>query len=239
MPAHRRTDLPRGAGIYRIVNLANGKCYVGSARNLAGRWRGHLCDLRQGKHHSVLLQRAWEKHGPDNFRFEVLESVPDISTLVAREQAHLDRLRTFDPAIGYNLQAIAASSLGRPVSAERRARISRALMGRKRSPEECAAVAAGLCGLRHRPETIEKMRAAKIGKPRSEECKRKISETKRGVPPSEKLRAAYIRLAKVKPADKTEIARLRRAGLRLKEIAERFGVSVPTVHRVLAMQDAA
>lgn len=238
MPAHKKPDLPRGAGIYRIVNLANGKCYVGSARNLAGRWRGHLCDLRLGKHHSVLLQRAWTKYGAASFKFEVLERVADLMSLVAREQSHLDALRPYDPALGYNIQPLAQSSLGRVVPMERRIRIAAALTGRKMnlSEEARAARAAAWRGRKHTAAALERMRASKLGKPLTEECKRKISETKRAAPASEALKRAHAMNAKVNPGQRPDVVKLRAAGLRLSDIAAQFNVSVPTVHRILAMQ---
>lgn len=61
------------AGIYQIRNLINNKIYVGSSVNLRERWRRHKKDLRKGKHHSIILQRAWDKYGDSNFVFEVLK----------------------------------------------------------------------------------------------------------------------------------------------------------------------
>ena len=46
------------AGIYAIENKVNGKVYVGSAVDLG--------------HHSLKLQRAWDKHGAASFAFAPL-----------------------------------------------------------------------------------------------------------------------------------------------------------------------
>src|SRR4051794_5001336 len=60
------------SGIYAIRCKPTGKVYVGSAARITKRWNDHRQSLASGKHHSVLLQRAWEKYGPDAFEFTVL-----------------------------------------------------------------------------------------------------------------------------------------------------------------------
>lgn len=92
-------------GIYQIVNTVNGKRYVGSAVNFASRWRLHRHHLRTGKHHSVALQRAWNKYGESAFDFTILERCPrDI--ILEREQFHLDC------GYDYNCSPTASSTLG-------------------------------------------------------------------------------------------------------------------------------
>jgi len=53
--------------IYRIRNLVNNKCYIGSAKNLHNRVVKHLSDLRRNTHHSIVLQRAYNLYGELNF----------------------------------------------------------------------------------------------------------------------------------------------------------------------------
>ena len=59
-------------GIYRIRNIINNKIYIGSAFNFKTREKRHFNQLRKGKHHSVLLQRAFDKYGEENFVFEII-----------------------------------------------------------------------------------------------------------------------------------------------------------------------
>jgi group I intron endonuclease len=63
------------SGIYAIRCLVNGKVYVGSAVNIVSRWRVHKHHLTHHKHHSIHLQRVWDKHGPEAFSWEILEYV--------------------------------------------------------------------------------------------------------------------------------------------------------------------
>ena len=61
------------SGIYTITNIANGHRYVGSAVDMGRRWSQHKGSLLSNRHHSIYLQRAWNKHGENTFEFEVLE----------------------------------------------------------------------------------------------------------------------------------------------------------------------
>jgi group I intron endonuclease len=76
-------------GIYEIKNKATGKSYIGSSKQIQKRWEQHLLALRKGIHHSVLLQRAWNKYGEDCFEFSVKEECEE-RQLLEREQQYLN-----------------------------------------------------------------------------------------------------------------------------------------------------
>jgi group I intron endonuclease len=61
------------AFIYRITNLVNGKKYVGETalKDPLKRWKSHLHSIREGRG-CPLLKKAVEKHGVENFKFEVI-----------------------------------------------------------------------------------------------------------------------------------------------------------------------
>ena len=69
------------SGIYIIKNTINGKFYIGSAVNIKTRWSQHRHQLKHNKHGNRYLQRSWNKHGTENFVFEVLEYVKDNSII--------------------------------------------------------------------------------------------------------------------------------------------------------------
>lgn len=81
-------------GIYKIINKVDGKYYVGSSKNMFaipdGRWYRHMVALNKNRHHSIRLQRAWNKYGSDSFEFVVVEIVADGRNLLDVEQIYLD-----------------------------------------------------------------------------------------------------------------------------------------------------
>jgi len=130
------------AGIYRITNLTDRKFYIGSAVNLARRKRKHFSELKRNAHINSHLQAAYNKHGAENFLFEIIEIVNDRTSLIKREQHYLDYFRPFEKQIGYNKCAKAGSTLGAiawnkgiPRTEETKEKIRKANIGKKRSPE--------------------------------------------------------------------------------------------------------
>ena len=52
--------------IYKIENLLNSDCYIGSTNNFSRRKKRHFGDLKNGNHHSIKLQRAVNKYSITN-----------------------------------------------------------------------------------------------------------------------------------------------------------------------------
>ena len=87
-------------GIYKIKNLINGKLYIGQSVNIEQRWRFHIMELRNNRHHSSYLQNAWNKYGDDNFEFSIIEECR-IDQLDIREMYWIDKFDSYKN--GYNL----------------------------------------------------------------------------------------------------------------------------------------
>jgi group I intron endonuclease len=126
-------NMLRIAGIYKIVCKITKKVYVGSAKNLQRRWLTHIRQLNNKIHHSIYLQRAWNKYGEANFVFEILEVVenPTKKKLEAREQIWMDKLQCYDFKYGFNTLHKAGSNLGRKATLKTRKLLSKVLTGRK------------------------------------------------------------------------------------------------------------
>ena len=202
-------SLPSAPGVYRIVNTTNGKCYVGSSKNIKARYRQHKAQVYSGSHHSTKLRNSIRKHGPDNFAFEVVEFC-DEHCLLAKE-AHW--MATYDAVDnGYNVRRDPSTNKGVVVSPETRAKLSRLHKGRKATDATRAKmslackgrdmsekvkvsadrrrgkplpkttrdkIATALTGVSKSPEHVAKVAEAQKGKTVSAETRKKISEAQR------------------------------------------------------------
>lgn len=92
-------------GVYEIVNTVNGKRYIGSSVKIEKRIYEHFRVLSQGKHHSVVLQRAYDKYGRDVFFTSVVIECAK-EDLIKHEQKEIDRKSE------YNSSRTAGSPLG-------------------------------------------------------------------------------------------------------------------------------
>jgi len=114
------------SGIYQIRNLINNKVYIGSAVNFSARRSRHFKELKGNTHHSILLQNSFNKHGIDNFVFEILEIVEDKFKLIEREQFYFNTLKP-----QFNICQIAGSCLGIKRSRELVERLTAQKRGKK------------------------------------------------------------------------------------------------------------
>jgi group I intron endonuclease len=153
----------RISGIYSIHNLLNGKRYIGSSINVKKRWEAHRDQLKRKIHHSILLQRAWDKYGKEAFEFSILEEVEPIKEKIEfHEQSYL---YLFNPK--YNVSPKVGRSF---ITPEKRAEISLKFSG------ECHPFFG-----KKRPYHSEFMRGPNSsfrGKKHKEETKIKSSESK-------------------------------------------------------------
>jgi len=93
--------LPKTAGIYKITNTINNKCYIGSSVNIRKRCREHILKLLSKTHSNSYLQNSFCKYGECSFNFEVLEEVLDLTQLLQREGYFITSLNA-----DYNLASL-------------------------------------------------------------------------------------------------------------------------------------
>lgn len=86
--------------IYAIENKINHKKYIGMTNNFYKRKEHHLFLLRHNKHHSIKLQRAYNKYGEENFDFYVLLEVNEMKRLEIKEKEFIKKFDTYNN--GYN-----------------------------------------------------------------------------------------------------------------------------------------
>lgn len=177
-PVHPNLVSYRGAGIYSIVNVVNGKVYVGSAMAVRGRQATHRSLLRGRRHYNKHLQSAWDKYGEKGFRWRLLEKCGP-STLESREQHWIDTLKASNPTNGYNICPTAYSPKGLKQTEEANAKRSAAMKAHPKEhlPKANRAAIEVLKGKKRSDETKEKISKSLRGRSLSDEHKRKVSDS--------------------------------------------------------------
>lgn len=150
----------RVSGVYQIVNLVNGNCYVGSSVQIESRIFKHLSFLRRGDHANAHLQAAFRKYGEQSFDYILLESCERLEIL-AREQHYIDSLKP-----EYNICKVAGNTLGVLHGPAAKAKMSAANMGNKR-----------MLGKEHSEESKQKMRDKAVLRTHTESTKAKIAKS--------------------------------------------------------------
>jgi len=140
-------------GIYKIENTINGNLYIGSCSNFNVRKGSHLCLLRQNKHHSIKLQRAYNKYGEISFIIILIEEC-EKENLLPREQFYIDTLLP-----KYNICPTAGSNLNRVFTKQHKENLSKSLKGKVRTLVQ-----------------KEHQKQVKLGTTHSNETKNKISQ---------------------------------------------------------------
>lgn len=158
------------AGVYVILNLRNGKTYVGSAitTRMPNRFHKHLYGLNGSR----LVALAVKKYGISNFAFLVVDTVPgvvtaeDNKTLLFLENRYIQLLQP-----EYNIAGFAGNTFGVKHSPE-----TLAAMRLNYSLERREQIGGLNRGNSLKPETIERIRAMALKRGKmSEESRIKVS----------------------------------------------------------------
>lgn len=143
--------------IYKITNLITGKLYIGqTVQKLADRWSDHARPSRGIHQNRSAIASAIRKYGKENFKIEQIDVAGTLETLNLLEIHYIVKFNTLSPN-GYNLELggdnktchpetrakisaklkgrpiknrMNGSPKGRPVSAERKAKISQTMTGK-------------------------------------------------------------------------------------------------------------
>lgn len=165
-------SLTDSSGVYRIINCVNGKCYVGSSKNLSRRKKDHMRLLESGTHHSTKLKNSLRKYGLLAFEFEVLEHC-EVDVLLIREAHWMAVYDTVNS--GYNMRRDPSTNLGVRPSAEARRKMSEAQKGRV-VPEHVRQKMSEATRGRDMSRQVQISAENRRGKPLPHDTRRKISE---------------------------------------------------------------
>lgn len=167
--------MTNNCGIYKITNTITGDFYIGSSCNIGKRLHTHRRALFNNTHHSLHLQRAWNKYGEQAFDFTIL-LLCNIENKLHFEQGFLNLFRPT-----YNMaKDVAAPMQGRPCSEEAKCKISKAHTGKVLSAEHKRKISKTKQGRHYTEETKHKMSEAHMGKTMSDETRRKIGNANAG-----------------------------------------------------------
>lgn len=102
------------SGIYKILNLLNGKCYIGSSEYLSRRLKDHRVYLKNNTHPCRHLQNSYNKYGISAFVYGIIEYC-EVEDLLKNEQYWIDKTHI---SVRYNKRVIAESNKGFKFSEE-------------------------------------------------------------------------------------------------------------------------
>jgi group I intron endonuclease len=111
-----------------IINLVNGKIYIGKANNLRRRIQSHLCRCRKMQ----IIDNAIKKYGAENFTLLVLAEFEQVNNLelLALETAFIEYFNSTNPKVGYNICLFSNDTTGVKVSEETKRKMSDKRKGR-------------------------------------------------------------------------------------------------------------
>lgn len=120
-------------GIYRILNTANGKSYIGStSTGFRHRFTKHKSELTRGVHPSHHLMNAYAKGKPEDFVYSILEVVrlsismkPETikRKLIESENFYINKFKSNYRKHGYNQRSTADTNFGISHHADAKTRI--------------------------------------------------------------------------------------------------------------------
>lgn len=110
--------------IYKIHNVLTSQIYIGSSIDIKERIRRHFKDLKANIHHSLKMQRSFNKYGIENFKVEYLATCPE-------EYRHLLEQWFIDNNDCYynNEKIVNKPSIGRIISEEQRESSRKRMLG--------------------------------------------------------------------------------------------------------------
>ena len=114
-------------GIYKITNFVNNKVYIGQTINLRTRSSQHFSALKQNKHQNKHLQCSFNKHGIENFKYEIIEFC-EPEKLNELEIFYIKKYNATNRNYGYNREN--GGVLNRTLSEEARKEMSLRLKGK-------------------------------------------------------------------------------------------------------------
>lgn len=158
----KKGNLIKG-GIYIITNLFNNKNYIGSTRLFTQRLSHHFTYLKKNKHHSIHMQRAYNKT-PHLFEWNIIE-LCDKKDLLIREKYWIDYFNSSNRLYGYNIRKDPQTNIGYKVKDEIKQKISKSMLGKKQSEEHKKKQCEARRGRKNNSQQLIKMSISTLSTP--------------------------------------------------------------------------
>ncbi|MGL4449901.1 MAG: GIY-YIG nuclease family protein [Sarcina sp.] len=123
MEFENRETYGKEKGIYGILNIKTDKYYIGQTiENFNRRYLHHNWSLKNGKGVNSYIQKSFNKHGCDNFKFVILHVLKDGEDIDELERYYISLYQT------YNIQSGGQdrTNHGNPLSEEHKRKIGEA-----------------------------------------------------------------------------------------------------------------
>jgi len=195
--------------IYVIRNSINDKIYIGqTSKTLKIRFNEHKRDSKKSNYYNMLIYKAMNKYGTDNFIIRPIDYIKCLSlnclkkSLDEKEIYYISVFKSKSKDIGYNLTNGGAGCTGRILRESSKKKMSESKLGEKnpmfgskwsdKKREEMVERMSGENNHNYgKPlsnETKDKLSKVLTGRIISDESKQKISETMKGIKKSDKMR---------------------------------------------------
>lgn len=137
--------------IYKVTNTINGKVYIGQTKfTLEERRIRHWNDANKLNRRTVKFHNALLKYGLDNFKWETIQYCQNQDELDYFEKYYIQKYKSTDPNIGYNLKL--GGKFGGIFTEEAKRNLGESTKKKWENPEIAAKM---LAGLRKGTETVK------------------------------------------------------------------------------------
>ncbi len=154
--------------IYKATNLINNKVYIGQTiQSLAQRKAAHFYKSKNKKQKQFYFNNALNKHGKDNFYWEVIETIENKNILGEKEKYWIKFFKSNEKEFGYNLTG---GGEGFTQTKETKLKLRLANLGKKLSPETKLKMSLSRKGRIVSQETRDKIRKSSVGRKSSSEA---------------------------------------------------------------------
>lgn len=225
--------------LYKILNVINGKVYIGQSNKEKERWRKHKYLARQLSPIQY-IHRAMAKHGIENFIYEIIAVCITQINANELEAQLIKQYNSRDKIFGYNVAPGGECAWNAGLPKEQQP-----MYGKKQSEyqkKKMSEIRKGKLVI-HSQETIDKIRSTQMGHQTSIETRNKISKSLVGrlfsdeskIMMSTSMLGNKNKLGKVKYSIEQEkdIIQLRKSGLSFAKIAKMYDMSPATIANIM------